>query len=355
MRERRAFLMKVTFRNGGLFILLSLMVLVTTSSALAGEDGKIGWLGLSMQRLTSDLRETMDIQPGTGVLVKEVVEDSPAEKAGIQVGDVILKYDDKTVTSPRRLSKLVRKTAPGEKVKVEISRDGKAKTLTAEIGEREEIHTIKIKTGEGKGLTHLDPLCLEMIGLPHISCLTLGSDLWLGIQTVDLTDQLAKHFDIKEGRGVLVSQVLEDTPAEKVQLTAGDVIIKADGERIDDTSDLREAIAEHKEGQEMELVVLRKGKEKKLTVILEERPDQKEMKLCKKLQKIPQKLKRMKVLTPHGGMSGLDADTEKLLQDMDIDIEVEELLEDFDLEDLEERMEELEEELERIKEKLQMD
>jgi membrane-associated protease RseP (regulator of RpoE activity) len=348
--------MKAAFLRAPIIALLPLMALMVISgmflsSSSAGEDEDTGWLGVRLQRLTSDLREAVDISTEIGALVTDIVEDSPADKADIEVGDVILKYDGQTVSSPGQLSRLVRKTAPGEKVMVEISRDGEKKTITAEIGQREEIediYTFKIRGDKGKGTTCFDPLAFELFGSPHFLCHWSGPDLWLGVRTVDLTDQLAKYFGIKEDRGVLISEVLDDSPAEKAKLEAGDVIVKADGERIEDTPDLHEAIAEHEEGDEIELVVVRHGKEKKLKAILEERPD-KEMKLIKKLKKIPQKLKRKKWKIYSHDAPEIEVEVDKALEDLDIDTEA------FDLEDLDERLEELEEELERIKDKLEMD
>lgn len=328
--------------------LMALMVMATmfASSSLAAEDEDMGWLGVRLQRLTSDLREAMDISAETGVLVTDIVEDSPAEEAGIEVGDVIQKFDGQTVSSPGQLSRLVRKTPPGEKVKVEISRHGENKTITAEIGEREgieKLYTIKISGDEGEeGLLLHCPSGMEWLGLPHCLSAWMGSDIWLGVHTVDLTDQLAKYFDIKDGRGVLISEVVEDSPAQKAKLEAGDVIVKADGERIDDTSDLREAIDEHEEGQEMEVVVVRKGKEKTVKVTLEKSPQHQKTKFVKKLKMLPRKLKEMELPGPRHDLP-------------EIDVEVEKILENHDIQDLESRLEELEEELERIKEKLEMD
>jgi len=338
--------MKAAFRRGAFSILPPLMALVAASAltfysgtAVAGEDE--GWLGVSLQRLTPELREATDISSDVGVLVTDVVEQSPAEKAGFEVGDIILKYDGKEVTSPRRLSKLVRKTAPDTQVKVDISRDGKKKTLTAKVGEfdHEKACTIKILGDTGKKKLFLDfDDDLSLLGLPHL-CSWLGSDLWLGVHTVDLTDQLAKYFEVKDGRGILISEVVLESPAEKAGLKAGDILIKANGERIEDTPDLHDVIGDHEEGDEIELVVLRKGKEMKLKATLEERPDHK--KLRQELKEFPRKLKRMKIMAPSHDLQ-------------DIDVEVEKYLEDFDLEDLETRLEELEEELSRIKDKLEM-
>lgn len=343
--------MKASFLRRRVTILLSLMSLLVVyalivSTSAAEEKEKTGWLGVSMQRLTPDLLEVMDVAAEMGVLVTDVVEDSPAEEAGIEVGDVIVEYDGKTVKTPHSLSRLVRKTAPGTKVKVKISREGKEKTLTVEIGERGEIEeksSLMIRGEEGKDDRLLDFYGdLALPGLSHLLCHGWGINLWLGIRTVDLTEQLAKYFGVKDDRGVLVSEVVEDSPAEKAGLKTGDVIVKADGERIDGTLDLHEVIDEHEEGDQMELLVVRQGTEKKLKATLEERPHRELAKVCKKLKKLPRKLKRMKILAPYYDLP-------------EIDLDLEEKIEVFEMEKIEQRLEELKEELDRIKDKLEMD
>jgi C-terminal processing protease CtpA/Prc len=166
------------------------------------------------------------------------------------------------------------------------------------------------------------------------------------VHTVDLSDQLAQYFHIKDGRGVLVKEVIEDSPAEKAGLKAGDVIIKTDGERIEDTPDLHQVIGGHEEGEDMELVVVRGGKEKKLTATLEEPPFHGADKLAKKLKKLPGKKapchERMKVKVP-------------LHELKDIRVEVIKELDELDIQELEDRLDKLEEELDLIKEKIETD
>ncbi len=324
-----------SFALPALLMVLALSLLAA-SSANADEPTEKGWLGVKLQRLTPDLLEAMDVTAKAGVLVTDIVEDSPAEKAGLQVGDVILKYDDQTVKSPLRLSTLVRKTAPGTKVKVNIARDGEDKTITVEVGQ---------KAWEEEE-TYLFSPEFELPGIPSMTLHLGGPALWLGVQTVDLTDQLAKYFNIKDGRGVLISEVMEDTPAEKAKIQAGDVIIKADGERIDDTGELKEVIREHQEGEKIDLVIVHQSKEKQVQVALEESPYSIKKKIVKKLDKLPGTLKCRKWMRPSHHGAEVDIEMDEALDDFEIH---------FDLEEMKEDLEELEKELERIKEKLEMD
>ena len=338
--------MKTTFNRSRVVLLLPVLILLATSLLVVStvatcETEKNGWLGVSLQELTADLREAMDITSGTGVLITNVVEESPAQEAGIAVGDVILKYNDTAITSPHHLSRLVRKTAPGSKVTVEISRQGKEKSLTVKIGDLER----EMETYSWHGEIDLDEI-------PHLIGHWLGPDLWLGVHTVDLSDQLAQYFHIKDGRGVLIKEVIEDSPAEKAGLKAGDVIIKADGERIEDTPALHQIIGGHEEGEDMGLVVVRGGKEKKLTATLEEPPFHGADKLAKKLKKLPGKLERMMMKAPCHERMKVKVPLHEL---KDIRVEVIKELDELDIQELEDRLDKLEEELDLIKEKIETD
>jgi C-terminal processing protease CtpA/Prc len=319
---------------------LLVVSLLAASAVGAKECKKKGWLGVSLQDLTTSLREAMDISSETGVLVTEVVEDSPADKAGFKDGDIILKFQDSAITSPKALTKLVQGTAPETKARVVILRKGKEKTLDVHIGELEDCRkkcVIKM-FGEDDDLLLFDDLALDMAvgGAPGLCMKWLGADLWLGVHPVDLSDQLAAHFGIKDGSGVLINEVVEDSPAEKAGLKAGDVILELGQERIEDTSELHHAIAEHDEGAEVVVTVLRGGKEKKITAVLEKSPHAKEFEIIKEFKKCPGNKHRMKVLAPKEDM-------------VDIYMDWDEELDEDELEELKKEMEELKKEMEELK------
>jgi membrane-associated protease RseP (regulator of RpoE activity) len=310
-------------------------------SITGADEEKTGWLGVSLQRLTPNLREAMDITSDAGVLITEVVEDSPAEKAGIQEGDAILQYNGTAVTSPSRLMKLVRQTGPDTKVTIVVSRKGKEKTLIAQIGEREaEDYRFRIYKGDdGEDLLmnfDENAFSLGLTGLPGI---LMGPGLWLGIKPIGLTDQLAGYFKVKDGHGVLVSEVVKDSPAEKAGFQAGDVIVKLGDESIEDTMELMEAIGDHEEGDEVTVVVIRDGKEKTLRAALEESPDKEKLSIMKKLDNCPGGMKKFCLKGPSEDL---------------VDIYLDKETAGDELKTLQDHMEKLEEELQRIKENLEM-
>ena len=116
-----------------------------------------GWLGVKIQSITEDIAEAYGVKENTGALVASVTPDSPAAKAGIQDGDVILKFDGKDVTTMRGLPRLVAQTPIGKDVDVELLRKGQRTTLKVAVGRlAEEDEPVKASAkdapkGKGKG------------------------------------------------------------------------------------------------------------------------------------------------------------------------------------------------------------
>jgi membrane-associated protease RseP (regulator of RpoE activity) len=327
--------------------LAAAMLLLSWPGLVDADEEVQGWLGVSLQQLTPTLREAMDISSDAGVLVTEVSEDSPAEQAGFQEGDVIVRYNETDIASPRRLMKMVRKTEPGTKAKITVFRKGKEKTLTAHIGELDEDKESRFRIildDENEDLLMDFDENAFALGLPGLSWILQEHHLWLGIKPMGLTEQLADYFEVKDGRGVLVAEVLPDSPAEKAELKAGDVIVRLDDERIEDTWELREEIEEYEEGDQVTLAVIRQGKETSIPITLEESPRGEDLALTKKLEKMPHKMKKFRLQVPSEELMDIYLDEE--LDEKELE-KLEEHLEDLE-EELEERLEELEEKLEKL-------
>lgn len=327
-------------RSAMLTLMAALLLMLSwPGGAGAGEDDR-GWLGVSLQQLTPSLREAMDITSGAGVLITEVVEDSPAEEAGLKMGDVILAFDGQTVSSPRRLTRLVRSAEPETEVALQVLRKGKEKKVRVTLGklERGEHFKMRLYGDDDEDDLLMDIVHQDMLlGLPPMSGLLLGQDLWLGVKPIGLTDQLAGYFRVTDGGGVLIGEVFEDSPAEKAGLLAGDVIISLDGERIEDSMELREEIGDHEEGDEVTVAVIRDGQEKTFRAVLEETEWRDQLAVTRKLEKWPHKMHKLRIAGP-------DEDL--------VDMYLEKELDEKELEKLEERLEELEEQLEELQEKL---
>ena len=222
---------------------------------------KQGWMGVYLQELTPELKESMDLDESTtGILINGVVEDSPAEKAGLKERDVIISFDNKKTDSVERLTALVRKTSPGKEVDIKVIRDGEEEDFQVEIGE-----------SSLSGLYNLNPEKLK------VEKKTIEPFIWnfqpglkLGVAIQDLTDQLGDYFGVKEGEGVLISEVEKESPAEKTGLKAGDVIVEADNQKIKDSDELRQIISKKEKGDKISLKVMRDKRLRDFSVTLTE-------------------------------------------------------------------------------------
>jgi len=227
------------------------------------EGSQSGWLGVYLQDITADLKESMDLKSKEGVLVRDVVEDSPAERAGVEQKDVIIEFDGKEVTNSSDFTDMVRGTSPKQKVVLKIVRDDKEKTLTVTIGKapgkelsyKYEFESPKVKVKRIK---------------PDINVFRFFSGSRIGVKIQDLTEQLGIYFGVEDGEGALITDVDEDMPAFKAGLKAGDVIVEVDGKKIEDTEDVMDAISEKEKGDKAEIKVIRNRRPQDFTVEVKE-------------------------------------------------------------------------------------
>jgi serine protease Do len=196
--------------------------------------GKVvrGWLGVSIQPVTPDLAKQFDIKDDKGALVGDVVEESPAEKAGMQRGDVIIEFDGKEVTDPSSLRNSVAGTPPGKKVSLKIMRDGKMQKVDVTIAEL--------------------PADMQKMRGEY-------DNLLKGVMVQGLTPELKKNLDIpKRITGVVVTDIDEGSPAGGI-LMQNDVIIEVNRKRINSMKDYESVVSKIKSGQDILLLVFRNG------------------------------------------------------------------------------------------------
>jgi S1-C subfamily serine protease len=205
-----------------------------------------GYLGVRLQRIDGGLAEALNLKADSGVLLGQVLQDSPAAKAGLKSGDIVTRIGDTAVGTPDALRTAIDGRKPGEVVSIEYLRDGKPHTARATLGEAES----------------RTPGDLPRIGRLHdhlraVRDLRLGREHgWLGVYTQPLSGDLGEYFGVKEG-GALVSEVVAESPAAKLGLKPGDVIVRIDDEKIADPDDLRSIVAKHDEPADIQIAWVR--------------------------------------------------------------------------------------------------
>jgi serine protease Do len=196
------------------------------------EKGKVirGWLGVSIQDVTAELAKSFNLKDTKGALVADVVKDSPAQKAGIERGDIIVSFDGKTIASAHELSRTVAGTAPNTKAKVEVIRSGKRQALTVQVG---------TMPGEAEEETKV-----------------VAAELGLSVQT--LTPELAEQFEWpREEKGVLITGVEPGSAAEDGGLRRGDLIKEMDHKPVLTLDDYRRQLKKAKQGESILFLVKR--------------------------------------------------------------------------------------------------
>lgn len=219
-----------------------------------------------------------------GVTIDRVDPGSPAEKAGVKEGDRVLEYDGERVRSTRQLTRLVQETPADRTVKMTVQRGGDRRTLdiTPSAGDRMSWNERRIgpeidldierevERGLERGLRDLPRRMEPYFNFRFDGVPGLGARGRLGVQVQPLTGQLGEYFGAKDG-GVLVAGVTTDSPAAKAGLKAGDVITKVNGDAVNDTGDLMEALADVKDDGAVTLEILRDRKASTVKATLEPR------------------------------------------------------------------------------------
>jgi len=235
-------------------------------------DGFGASIGVNARDVTTEEGQRAKLSPPQGAYVTSVDQDSPAQKAGIMTGDIIVEFDGEHVRSARQLSRLVRETPDDRSVKAAIVRDGNRRTvdvtpsnnrasitfpdlskLDAQIRDMTKNFAFRYDGPDGRGFGPLNA----------------GPRARLGVSLTNVSDQLATYFGVKSG--VLVTSVDMDSAAGRAGLKAGDVITMVNTRSVSSVSDVLEEVRGAANGGSVALTVTRDRKELKLTAKMPER------------------------------------------------------------------------------------
>jgi serine protease Do len=193
-----------------------------------------GWLGVSIQPLTPELAKSFGAKDTKGVLIADVVPDSPASKSGLKSGDILLEFNGKKMDAPADLQRAVGLSSPNQDAKVKVLRDQSEKTLDIKVGEAPEE---RAEARQGNG--------------------TRGRSL-LGLDVRPVTPEIARQLNLPSPEGVVVARVEDGSPAAEAGVQRGDVIREINRQRVRTMADYDRLTKDAKEGDRL-TVLLQRG------------------------------------------------------------------------------------------------
>lgn len=253
----------------------------STARTLSFFVGDGAFLGVGTEDISKENMARYGMREVRGVGVTEVVKDSPAEKAGLRKDDVILRFDGESVTSVRKLTRLVNESSADQNVRLTISRGGSEQELSATLSKRKMDNVFSgsfpriLRRDNDEDGVRVFPNgnWPESIGGGDGPMIwTLGANRRIGVSTQSLSKQLADYFGVKDG-GVLITSVSDNSPAAKAGLKAGDVITAIDGEKVTSPGDITRVLGK-KETGDVSLTVVRDKNTRSITVTPEKNPNQ---------------------------------------------------------------------------------
>ena len=214
-----------------------------------------GWIGIIVQDVSEKLMKKYKLNSSDGAYIEEVVDDSPADSAGIKAEDVIVEFDSKKIYDAEDLARAVKRKAPGTKVSILLVRDGEKKTIPIVVGANKKIVRHKFKV------------------LPHVPDIRVcvGSQL-LGLKLITLNEQLGEYFGAPNNEGVLIEEVEKESAGEKAGLKAGDIITRVGKKMVTEVEKVQKEFEKYDEGEKVEIEIIRKGSKKMISVEMEEEP-----------------------------------------------------------------------------------
>jgi serine protease Do len=241
--------------------------------------GRGSQIGVTIRDVEDDDAKAGKLAAQGGVVIEEVAEDSPASKAGMKKGDIVVEFDGERVRSVRQFTRLVQETPAGRKAQAAVVRDGQRINVTVEPRESNglnvfgDLESARVLRDFGRDFpldipapparparpaTPAPPAPPAAPAFPDIESFVWRTGNGLGITVGDLSDQLAAYFGVKDG--VLVTSIADNSAASKAGIKAGDIITSFNGTDVAGPSDLRRRIQRLQDGDEFTVGVVRDKK-----------------------------------------------------------------------------------------------
>jgi serine protease Do len=199
-----------------------------------------GWLGVRIQQVTDEIAESLSIKPARGALIAGVEDKGPAKPAGIEPGDVVVKFDGKDIKEPKDLSRVVADTAVGKEVDVVIIRKGKEEIRKVTLGRLEDDKAVQAAVK-----TQAEP------AEKPVTQKALGLDL------ATLSKDLRTRYKIKDSvKGVIITSVDGSSDAAEKRLSAGEVIVEVAQEAVANAADVKKRVDQLKKDGKKSILLL---------------------------------------------------------------------------------------------------
>jgi len=195
------------------------------------DKGKVvrGFIGASVQKVSPEIAESLNINPARGALVADLVKGGPAERAGVKTGDVIIEFDRRPIKESADLPQQVARVAPGAAVPIKVIRDGKETTLSLTVGEMKDTE-VAATVEEGE----------------------------LGLTVQPLTPQLAENLGLERTDGLVISAVKPGSAADEAGLRSGDIVVEINRQPVKSLADYNREIARNEKAKSV-LFLVRRG------------------------------------------------------------------------------------------------
>lgn len=229
-----------------------------------------GYLGIVCSDVTNDQAAALRLRQATGAEVLNVDRDAPAGKVGLHPHDVILQMNGQNVAGEEMLRRMLRETPAGHTITLLISRDGQQRTVKVTLADRAVLEQeawsqpMIIPAPDDDDTYVLEGPSGHSFGSGFFGMLGLGSPS-VGVELDALGPQLADYFGVKDGQGLLVKRVAEDSPASRAGLKAGDIIIRANGQKMATLGEWMKMLHANR-GKPIPIELIRDHKQQSLTL-----------------------------------------------------------------------------------------